>query len=832
MTLSVKDVVVRIMSFAHAQAGVKSISDMHLPIVYVLYCLHKNFAHNTFPLNFTPESKNDKLYNDLSEAARTYLSGFRLDDLHTFCHGLCFGNREFFDNNYVSILLELNKAISLNSGKEEGLFFTPVEISSLIAYFIDKEGCKSIFDPFCGTANIIHYLQTIEGNICFEGQDINPNITLLARVFVEACKGVDIGIKCTNSINDWNEKHFDAVCSCPPFGLKFPNSNGLKEEFQQSRVILEDIVYGRAFRNNSANVVVLLEPLGFAFRDGNEKNLRKYLVENNFLDTVISLPSNLLYSTSIVSVLMVCKRNRQDGQPITLVDASKTYVKNGREIILDTETIIGLVQHPESENCVLVNTNEIREHDYVLTPSTYIVRELEEFPEGYQITVLKDLVESISQNKMYSETKGRLVTISQLSTDATDYKRLPESFEMSSDLKKASKLEEPALLLSTIGVLKPTFCPASPEYPVFLHPHVRAFRLKEDWVNPAYLCLQLSKSKGYIVGAFVPHINLSEILRIKVAFPSIGTQQSFDEQGRLYNEAVDSAKLAKANELGLLEVIDKMKADYINVVRMRKHDMMPYVRELGSFERTIRHYVSKRDDMSDFSEKMNSLLDRYKDNLARLSELINIFSEEQQFGEPEQFNLNKYLVELEISHDESKGYWIEYDRDDNALAEYGIPVSLGVYSDTFEPVAPDSKWGKELIEEESKFPVIVEINHLDFERLVRNIIENAITHGFTDPNRKDYGIGIDLTVDMEREMFQIDFSNNGTPLPSGMDKQRYGLLGEKAGITGRTGRGGYIVKSIVEHYKGDYDVFMNGSNTVVRILLPIAHYDYEDEYDI
>lgn len=268
----------------------------------------------------------------------------------------------------------------------------------------------------------------------------------------------------------------------------------------------------------------------------------------------------------------------------------------------------------------------------------------------------------------------------------------------------------------------------------------------------------------------------------------------------------------------------------MNEVRTRKHDMMPYVRELGSFERTIRHYVSKRDDMPDFSEKMNSLLDRYKDNLAKLSELINIFSEEQQFGEPEQFNLNKYLIELETSHDESKGYWIEYDRDDNALAEYGIPVSLGVYTDTFEPVEPDSKWGKELIEEECKFPVIVEINHLDFERLVRNIIENAITHGFTDPNRNDYGIGIDLTVDMERGMFQIDFSNNGTPLPSGMDKQRYGLLGEKAGLTGRTGRGGYIIKSIVEHYHGDYDVFMNGSNTVVRILLPIAHYDYE--YDI
>ena len=68
----------------------------------------------------------------------------------------------------------------------------------------------------------------------------------------------------------------------------------------------------------------------------------------------------------------------------------------------------------------------------------------------------------------------------------------------------------------------------------------------------------------------------------------------------------------------------------------------------------------------------------------------------------------------------------------------------------------------------------------------------------------------------------MDFSNNGNPLPKGMNKERYGMLGEKAGITGGTGRGGYVVKSVVEHYNGDYDVFMDGENTVIRVLLPIS----------
>lgn len=789
--LSVKDIVARIMNYAYAQRGVKSVSDMHLPIFFVLYCLHKNFAPRNSPLNFTPESKYDKLYNDLSEASGKYVSGFRLDGLHSFCHGLCFENREFFDNNYVSILLELNKAIYSNTGINGGEFYTPAEISSLIAYFIEKEECKSVFDPFCGTANLVRDLHTMEGNVCFEGQDVNSNISLIARVFTEACTGADAGIKCTDSIDDWNEKHYDAVCSCPPFGLKFPTSRGLKEEFHQPRVILEDIIFGRAFRNNSANVVVLLEPLGFAFRDGNERNLRRYLVENNFLDTIISLPSNLLYGTSIVSILMVCKRNRQEGQPITLIDASKSFVKNGRSVVLDIETIINLIQHPESENCAQVNADEIRENDYILTPSSYIVRELEKFPEGYQVAILKDLIESVPQNRKYSDKEGKLVTISQLSTDAADYKRSPESFEISNELKNAYKVDEAVLLLSTIGTLKPAYCIASPENPIFVHPHVRAFRLKEKWVNPGYLCLQLSKSKGYSVGGIIPHINLVEILKIKVAFPSIGTQQSFDEQSRLYNEAVESAKLAKANELGLQEVINKMKAEYMIEVRNRKHDMKTPMTQLRNTLTLLDAFAKGLPEEQ--SLKLQGYINRQRTAVDTLSEIVRHLADEETFATPEALDIDDILRSFEEKNDR---YEIEYMADEAALNEIG-----------------DGR-------------AIVKMGKSDFLRLVNNIVGNAIQHGFVD-NSVRYGLFISLTV--IEGAFRIRFFNNGKQLPEGMDKARYGMKGVKGKDSKGQGTGGSVVKSVTEHYGGDYDIYTMDADgkviTVVDIKLPIYQED-------
>ena len=113
------------------------------------------------------------------------------------------------------------------------------------------------------------------------------------------------------------------------------------------------------------------------------------------------------------------------------------------------------------------------------------------------------------------------------------------------------------------------------------------------------------------------------------------------------------------------------------------------------------------------------------------------------------------------------------------------------------------------------------VSKIDLQRLISNIVDNARKHGFTDSNRKDYEMKVSLSINSESNMFQIDFKNNGNPLPEGMNKMRYGIKGEKAGKTAGTGIGGSYVKKFVEHYGGDYDVFMEGDWTVIRIVLPI-----------
>ena len=278
--------------------------------------------------------------------------------------------------------------------------------------------------------------------------------------------------------------------------------------------------------------------------------------------------------------------------------------------------------------------------------------------------------------------------------------------------------------------------------------------------------------------------------------------------------------MSKAKELGLQEVIDKMKADYINEIRSRKHDMMPHLRQLSSARKNLWYYLSHKDQFTDdeFIGGMREEVLNQEAAIESLSNLLKVFSRESQFGTPEVINLDKYLMEHYFDGD---NYSVDFDTDYKALASYGFDIpevylnfDLSKGFKAYHEACPDYIEGLNVF-----------IASDDLKRLCDNIVFNAIKHGFTDPSRDDYGLFIELTVDQKRDMFQIDFRNNGTPLPKGLDKLRYGLKGEKAGSTAGTGEGGYVVKSITEHYGGDYDIFCetsdNVSLTTVRVFLPI-----------
>ena len=750
-----------------------------------------------------------KLPNDdkLTEIISLYAKDFRKfnapAELFAFAEKLI--GMDLVSEDYLEAY---NFAIQQHStafGKHFGEFSQPKEMTRLVAALISPS-CNTIFNPFAGC---LSYATEIAHYTHFDAIEISQDIWELG-VFRAALSDRNDFISMTlGDISNWPSKKYDAIVSTPPLRVRMNMPDSIS-----NRAELSDTVVLRRFESSTSENGELFTyvPLSVLV-SYSEKDLRHELTSKGFVDTIIILPAGIMSHTSISMALVVLRKAHTVDMPIRMVNAGSLFTEIGKRRVLDVEAVLSALDDPSKS--LKVSVSEIESNQWSWNVNAYRESAERQHPEEYVQKKLETIVENPVLERHFDDSKGNVVKISDLSDSPYDYLKSPSDFPVGDDLKNTVKCSEPVLLLSMVRALKPTFCDASKEKPIFVSRNIAAFRLSDPGIDTGYLCCELSDAHLIPAGAFIPNFTRSSILHMNLYFPP-----TIEEQKKLFQVRKKEAKLSQAKELGLQEVIDSMKAEYINIIRTRKHDMRPYVRELGSVERIMRHYVSQKEAMEDFTEKMTSLLDQYHIALKKLSELIDIFSEEEKFGKPEAFNVDKFLYDLEINNDEEvSGYTLEYDCDDNALQEYGLPVHKSwsiIHSHRIDCLSYLKEKDADIV------PLIIDIAPLDFERMVRNIIENARTHGFTNPKRDDYFIGIDLTVNAERDMFQIDFSNNGTPLPKGIDKSRYGLLGEKAGITGGTGRGGYVVKSIVEHYHGDYDIFMDGERTVVRILLPIS----------
>lgn len=346
-----------------------------------------------------------------------------------------------------------------------------------------------------------------------------------------------------------------------------------------------------------------------------------------------------------------------------------------------------------------------------------------------------------------------------------------------------------------------------------------------DWSNGSYnVFCPLNSVDG---------LTLLALLRLPIVYRQIQAYETFGLQNHLTDILVPWNELIINDEKGKLlveenafksqkEKFDEMRTEYVNEVRMRKHDIRPYLRQLASVERLMSHYIANADDTDGLKENMQSLLERYRVALPNVSNIIDHLADEEKFGEPEILNLDKLLTDIEANHDESEGFTIEYDCDKESFRKGGftLPNVLEQWEKSEKRGMDFAKFVREKSNE--NLSLFVNIAPEDFQRLVDNIVENARKHGFTDDSHQDYYIGIDLAYSSEKNMYQIDFSNNGTPMADGVTKTRYGIKGEKAGKNAGTGAGGYIVKSIVNHYGGDYDVICKDGITTIRIFLPIA----------
>lgn len=286
------------------------------------------------------------------------------------------------------------------AGKSGGEFFTPQEVSELLTKItlVGKTSVNKVYDPACGSGSLLLKFAKILGkeNVRngFFGQEINISTYNLCRINmflhdIEFDKfDIAHGDTLTNPMH-WDDEPFEAIVSNPPYSIKWEgDDNGTlinDPRFSPAGVLapkskadMAFIMHSLSWLASNGTAAIVCFP-GIMYRGGAEQKIRKYLIENNFVDCVIQLPDNLFYGTSIATCIMVLKKNKTDNSTL-FIDATKQCQKVTNNNKLTEENIDNILKYFIDRADIdyvskLVPNSEIAEQEYNLSVSTYVEQE-------------------------------------------------------------------------------------------------------------------------------------------------------------------------------------------------------------------------------------------------------------------------------------------------------------------------------------------------------------------------------------------------------------------------------------------------------------------------
>ena len=335
-------------------------------------------------LGGTVAEKNKRLTDILIGISEINFEDFKNNDIDAFGDAY-----EYLISNYAS-----------NAGKSGGEFFTPQTVSKLLARLVmdGKTSINKVYDPTCGSGSLLLQMKKqFEEHIIdegFFGQEINMTNFNLARMnmFLHNINYNNFSIKRGDTlINPMHkdEKPFDAIVSNPPYSIKWVGDGDPTlindERFAPAGKLAPKSYADYAFIMHSLNYLssngraaIVCFP-GIFYRKGAERTIRKYLVDNNFIDCVIQLPEKLFFGTSIATCILVMAKNKTENK-ILFIDASKEFKKETNNNILVEENINTIVEEFRERTdkqyfSRYVDKVEIEENDYNLSVSTYVEKE-------------------------------------------------------------------------------------------------------------------------------------------------------------------------------------------------------------------------------------------------------------------------------------------------------------------------------------------------------------------------------------------------------------------------------------------------------------------------
>jgi type I restriction enzyme M protein len=305
-----------------------------------------------------------------------------------------------------------------NAGKSGGEFYTPQEVSELLAEIttVGKKEVNKVYDPACGSGSLLLKFAKVLGkeNVRqgFYGQEINLTTYNLCRInmFLHDINYNNFDIAHGDTLTDpkhWDDEPFDAIVSNPPYSTNWEgDANPLlinDPRFSPAGVLAPKSKADLAFTMHmlswlsTSGTAAIVEFPGVLYRGGAEQKIRKYLIDNNYIDTVIQLPPDLFFGTTIATCIIVLKKSKQDNKTL-FIDASAEFVRGGNKNKLSEDNrkkiLNTFIERNDLEYFAKILDNKIiADNDYNLAVSSYVVAE--DTREVVDITTLNTKIAKI-----------------------------------------------------------------------------------------------------------------------------------------------------------------------------------------------------------------------------------------------------------------------------------------------------------------------------------------------------------------------------------------------------------------------------------------------------
>jgi type I restriction system adenine methylase HsdM len=760
-----------------------------------------------------PTLRNVIDYNDFNDITFIRDSRTNTEALRDLI-GLIHSSDKSFDFNNsaeTNIWADLFDSIVLMFAELSGKSFldltTPKEVNLVISKLLDIKDTKdsiSIYDPTCGNGNsFISIAENYKNHFNFFGQEINNELVSVAKMNMIIHKIASFEILEGDVLNnpkfierDNQLKKFDYVVSNPPFGVKNWNRNSELDYYNRwnsntgiplnSNADLAFVLHALESLKVGGKAIMIV-PHGVLFRGGAELNIRKYLIQIGYIKGIIGLPSKLYFGTGIPSCMIILEKSQIDSSDgVFLVDASSEFVKDNFTNKLTAESVNKIIdtwsnQIQVSEFSRFISKEEIIENDYNLNIPRYLSK-IENFQisEGSMLKELNDILVSVRKIRP-SEEFGKIIRISDLADNPFLFNISFDSLQTKELNRSVYMLNEPALLISKrFNKLKPSFCFASVDNPVYVSPEIEALSISDSRIDLAYLILQLNsdyvvkQAESFSVGAAMPSLSRQDIFKLKIIVPDLNLQESIIRQKALVEGAKIQSDKSKIEAFQLQNTIDTLLKERMNDFQWTLHDLR------NGDLLSIKNKVSILLKISKIDEKANNIIidssknvnlplfiNKLAENVTNLSKILaDMFDDTNEFGIKERLNLFILIN--------------DFIQNQNIIDKEIVNFNLNDLNDLYNEITDDSQ-------------IFVEFNKKDFLKICTNIFENIKRHaGFKETSNNLIKLNIEL--DKSNGTITFSFLNNG--IENNISQSDFFSNGGRKGINSNTGKGGYIIKQL------------------------------------